>query len=399
MASRFRRSISSRTSISISAIAQIVSATNSIRALMPPGIQAPIVVQFNASSVPVLQISLSSDKLNEQQLYDYGIYQFAPADWRRSMASRCPRPPAANTGRSWSISTRRSFSPRGLTPLGRRQRRQCAEPDAAHRHGQDRRHAVHGPHQRNAARPSTTSTTFPSRSSDGATVFMKDIGQVRDGSARAAERRSAEDGDRVVLLSIIKNGNASTLDVVNGGQEGPAGRAGRRAPRPRHQGAVRPVGVRHRIGRRRASRRRDRRRTHGADDPALSRFMAIDTGRHDLDSARHPVLARRAVLPRRDAQHDDARRPGARRRHPRRRFDGDDREHAPPADGGSTCRCREATLHGAAASPCRPWCRPSPSAASSPPWSSSRVRPNICSRRWALLSCSRCSPPTGCREP
>src|SRR5882757_3021465 len=52
------------------AIAQIVSATNAIRALMPPGIQPPIVVQFNASSVPVMQISLSSDSLNEQQLYD-----------------------------------------------------------------------------------------------------------------------------------------------------------------------------------------------------------------------------------------------------------------------------------------------------------------------------------------
>src|SRR3984957_2230046 len=47
------------------AIAQIVSATNSIRALLPPGIQAPLVVQFNASSVPVLQISLNSDALNE----------------------------------------------------------------------------------------------------------------------------------------------------------------------------------------------------------------------------------------------------------------------------------------------------------------------------------------------
>ena len=57
------------------AIAQIVAATNAIRALMPPGIQPPIVVQFNASSVPVLQISLSSDTLNEQQLYDYGIYR------------------------------------------------------------------------------------------------------------------------------------------------------------------------------------------------------------------------------------------------------------------------------------------------------------------------------------
>src|SRR3981081_1536752 len=56
------------------AIAQIISATNYIRVLMPPGVQSPLVVQYNASSVPVLQISLSSDTLNEQQLYDYGLY-------------------------------------------------------------------------------------------------------------------------------------------------------------------------------------------------------------------------------------------------------------------------------------------------------------------------------------
>src|ERR1700758_1354810 len=57
------------------AISQIVAATNSIRALMPAGIQPPIVVQYNASSVPVLQLALTSDTLNEQQLYDYGIYR------------------------------------------------------------------------------------------------------------------------------------------------------------------------------------------------------------------------------------------------------------------------------------------------------------------------------------
>jgi multidrug efflux pump subunit AcrB len=43
------------------AIAQIVAATNAIRALMPTGIQPPVVVQYSASAVPILQISLSSD--------------------------------------------------------------------------------------------------------------------------------------------------------------------------------------------------------------------------------------------------------------------------------------------------------------------------------------------------
>ncbi len=61
------------------AIAQIVSGTNSIRALMPTGIQPPIVIQYNASSVPVLQLSLSSDTLNEQQLYDYALYRVRQA--------------------------------------------------------------------------------------------------------------------------------------------------------------------------------------------------------------------------------------------------------------------------------------------------------------------------------
>src|SRR6201987_2028955 len=64
------------------AISQVVAGTNAIRALLPPGIQPPIVVQYNASSVPVLQLSLSSNRLSEQKLYDYGIYnlrqQLAP---------------------------------------------------------------------------------------------------------------------------------------------------------------------------------------------------------------------------------------------------------------------------------------------------------------------------------
>src|SRR5580658_3239170 len=65
------------------AIAQIVSATNFIRVLMPPGIQAPVVAQYNASSVPVLQIGLSSDTLNEQQR---AVSQCSRCAWFRTRA-------------------------------------------------------------------------------------------------------------------------------------------------------------------------------------------------------------------------------------------------------------------------------------------------------------------------
>ena len=62
------------------AIAQIVASTNSIRAVLPPGIQPPIVVRYSASAVPVIQLALSSDKESEQQLYDYGHVPRPPGD-------------------------------------------------------------------------------------------------------------------------------------------------------------------------------------------------------------------------------------------------------------------------------------------------------------------------------
>jgi multidrug efflux pump subunit AcrB len=56
---------------------------------------------------------------------------------------------------------------------------------------------------------------IPIQFASNATVFLKDIGQVRDGSA-VQQNVVREDGKRAVLLSVIKNGNASTLAVVNG---------------------------------------------------------------------------------------------------------------------------------------------------------------------------------------
>ena len=131
------------------AISQIVAGTNSIRALMPPGIQPPVVVQFNASSVPVLQISLSSDTLNEQQLYDYGIYrvrqQLAP------IAGVTLPTPAGGKYRQIMV----DIDPAKLVAKGpdaarRRERRQRPEPHRALGHRQDRRPPVCRAHQRDA---------------------------------------------------------------------------------------------------------------------------------------------------------------------------------------------------------------------------------------------------------
>src|SRR5262249_25013739 len=53
-----------------SAMAQIPSASQTALRLMPPGIQPPLIIQYSASTVPILQYSFSSPKMSEQQLFD-----------------------------------------------------------------------------------------------------------------------------------------------------------------------------------------------------------------------------------------------------------------------------------------------------------------------------------------
>jgi multidrug efflux pump subunit AcrB len=194
------------------AISQIVSATNAIRALLPPGIQPPIVVQFNASSVPVLQVSLNSDSLNEQQLYDYGIYrvrqQLAP------IAGVTLPTPAGGKYRQIMVDIDpEKLLARGLTPLdivNAVNTQNLTLPSGTAKIGSTQ-YTV----QTNAT-PATINdlNNIPVKFASGATVLLKDVAQVRDGSA-VQQNVVRADGRRSVLLSILKNGNASTIDVVN----------------------------------------------------------------------------------------------------------------------------------------------------------------------------------------
>jgi len=194
------------------AISQIVAGTNAIRALMPPGIQPPIVVQFNASSVPVLQISLSSDTLNEQQLYDYGIYrvrqQLAP------IAGITLPTPAGGKYRQIMVDIDPTkLVAKGLTPLdvvNAVNAQNLTVPSGTAKIG-DRQYVVHT----NETPPSIDALNdIPIKVVNGATVFVKDVGQVHDGWL-VQQNVVRQDGKRSILLSIIKNGNASTLEVVN----------------------------------------------------------------------------------------------------------------------------------------------------------------------------------------
>ena len=185
------------------AIAQIVSATNAIRALMPPGIQPPIVVQFNASSVPVLQISLSSDSLNEQQLYDYGIYrirqQLAPIQ-----GITLPTPAGGRYRQIMVDLDPSKLLAKGLTPLDvvNAVNTQNLTLPSGTAKIDDKQYTI-----RTNATPATIDdlNNIPIKVVNGATVFVKDVGQVHDGWL-VQQNVVREDGRRSVLLSIIKNG-------------------------------------------------------------------------------------------------------------------------------------------------------------------------------------------------
>jgi multidrug efflux pump subunit AcrB len=195
------------------AIAQIVSATNYIRVLLPAGIQAPIVVSYNASSIPVLQLSLASDNLNEQKLYDYGYYnlrqQLAPVP-----GVTFPTPDGGKYRQIMVDIDPTKLQAKGLTPtdvVNAVNAENLTLPSGLAKIG-DKQYTV-----LTNQMPTTIEAlnNIPVKFVNGATVFVRDVGQVRDASA-VQQNIVRQNGQRSVLLSVIKNGNASTLAVVKG---------------------------------------------------------------------------------------------------------------------------------------------------------------------------------------
>lgn len=194
------------------ALSQVTSASQAIRALMPPGIQPPIILRFNASSVPILQIGLSSETMSEEEVYDYGLY----------------------------ILRTRLSTIQGLTiptPYGGRERQVMVDidPQLLHAKGISPKEVADAINAYNLAYPTgvvridtheypvTLNNTpvtpeqfndIPIKVVQGATVSLRDVAQVRDGSNTQSTvvRRN---GTRGALVTLLKNGNASTLDIVN----------------------------------------------------------------------------------------------------------------------------------------------------------------------------------------
>jgi len=209
---------------------------------------------------------------------------------------------AANTGRSWLTSTPTRCGARDYPQ--RHRQRVNAQSLTLHR-GMQRWGDTQFIVRVNNMAPSIDALNrIPIKQAGGATIYLSDVAHVRDGWA-VQQNVVRTDGNRSVLLTIIKNGNASTLDVVN--QVKAALPEIRRAAPARHENrfAVRSIRVRQQRHPRRAAGRRDRGWLDRSDDVDIPWFLAVDARRHGGNSIVDHDVHRGARGTRADDQHNE----------------------------------------------------------------------------------------------
>jgi len=194
------------------AVAQVTSVAQAIRQIMPPSVQPPIILRFNASSVPIVQLSLSSATLSESEVYDYGLWRLR-TQLSTIQGLTLPAPYGGKERQVMVDLDTQALQSKNITP------KEVADAISANNLAFPTGVARIGTQEYPVSMNNTPSTAdafnnIPIKVVNGATIYMKDIAQVRDGftTQTTVVRR---DGKRGALLTILKNGNASTLDIVN----------------------------------------------------------------------------------------------------------------------------------------------------------------------------------------
>ncbi len=193
------------------AIAQVVAAMQTQVRQLPPGITPPLVIKYSASSIPVVQLALSSPTLPEQAVFDNAVNVLRPQ--LITIPGAAVPFPYGGKNRLISIDLDTpALQARGLSPVD----------------------VVNAVNLQNLILPSGTAKfgateytvrmngspdaieglgDLPVRTSGSATTYLRDVAQVRDGFSPQTNI-VRQDGARGVLLSVLKNGGASTLDIV-----------------------------------------------------------------------------------------------------------------------------------------------------------------------------------------
>ena len=193
-------------------VAQVTAIAQTILRQMPPGQTPPLIIRYNASTVPILQYAVSSKKLAEQELYDLSQNQIR-VGLSTVRGAAVPWPYGGKTRLVSVDLDLAALKSKNLAP----------------------REVVNAINAQNLILPSGTAkigateydvelntspkvldelNDLPIKTVNGATLYVRDVAQVRDGY-QPQVNVVRQDGVRGSLLTILKSGSASTLDVVS----------------------------------------------------------------------------------------------------------------------------------------------------------------------------------------
>ena len=195
------------------AVAQVTAISQSTVRQLPPGITPPFIITYNASSVPILQLGLSAPQLNEQQLADMG-QNFIRTQLVTVNGVAIPYPYGGKQRTIMVDLNTAAMQSKGVSPLdvvNTINLQNLILPAGTAKMGSfEYQVDMNGSPQTVAEM-----NDLPVKTVGNSTIYVHDVGYVRDGFVPQTNIVRV-DGARSALMSILKLGDASTLDVING---------------------------------------------------------------------------------------------------------------------------------------------------------------------------------------
>ncbi len=193
--------------------AQITAISQTLLRALPPGIQPPLIINFSASSVPILQLGVSGKGLSEQQLNDYAV-NFVRPQLVTTPGAVIPYPFGGKQRQVMVYVNPNLLLSKGLAPtdiLNAITNQNLVLPGGTTKIG-----ALEYDTRLNGA-PRTVAelNNLPIKQVGNSTIYLRDVATVSDGFTPQTNI-VRQDGQRGVLVSILKAGTASTIDVVKG---------------------------------------------------------------------------------------------------------------------------------------------------------------------------------------
>ena len=194
------------------AIAQVMASSNSVFRSLPPGITPPQIIQYSASDLPLLQLGLSSKTVPETEVAD--LSGNVLRNVLQSKKGLSLTRPYGTKDRQISVDLdSTALLARGLSPVdlvNTMAAQNLILPTGTIKLGDTELDVT----LNGSITKIATIADLPVITTNGNTIFMRDVAQVRDGSA-AQQTIARQNGERGVLTSVFKVGNISTLEVVD----------------------------------------------------------------------------------------------------------------------------------------------------------------------------------------